>query len=121
MDSPHVVAICSQNSQELFVYGSVIELRSVALLVRKWDLAANHGGVMTTAMDRGREVDTGRTTRRWRVLAAALCAALLAALMPGRYAKHEISSGFIGPVEVFAYRSPGVPVQLAGGERGASN
>ena len=32
----------------------------------------------------------------------------LAVLMPGRYAKHEISSGFIGPVEVFAYRSPGV-------------
>jgi len=30
----------------------------------------------------------------------------LAVLMPGRYAKAEISSGFIGPVEVFAYRSP---------------
>lgn len=32
----------------------------------------------------------------------------LAVLMPGRYAKPEISSGFIGPVEIFAYRSPAV-------------
>ncbi len=31
----------------------------------------------------------------------------LATLMPGRYAKAEISSGFIGPVEIFAYRTPG--------------
>jgi tetratricopeptide (TPR) repeat protein len=36
----------------------------------------------------------------------------LALLMPGRYAKYEISSGFIGPVEVFAYRSPGVDERL---------
>ena len=34
----------------------------------------------------------------------------LAALMPGRYAKAEISSGFIGPIEIFAYRSPGVEI-----------
>jgi TolA-binding protein len=34
----------------------------------------------------------------------------LAVLMPGRYAKAEISSGFIGPVEVFAYRSPAAEV-----------
>jgi hypothetical protein len=32
----------------------------------------------------------------------------LAVLMPGRYAKPEISSGFIGPVQTFAYRSPAV-------------
>lgn len=31
----------------------------------------------------------------------------LAKLMPGRYAKAEISTGFMGPVEVFSYRSPG--------------
>ena len=37
----------------------------------------------------------------------------LAVLMPGRYAKYEISSGFIGPVQVFAYRSPQVPQELA--------
>ncbi len=36
----------------------------------------------------------------------------LATLMPGRYAKAEISSGFIGPVEVFAYRAPGSEVEL---------
>jgi hypothetical protein len=36
----------------------------------------------------------------------------LALLMPGRYAKYEISSGFIGPVEVFAYRSPGADERL---------
>ncbi len=34
----------------------------------------------------------------------------LAELVPGRYAKAEISSGLIGPVEVYAYRSPGVDV-----------
>jgi tetratricopeptide (TPR) repeat protein len=34
----------------------------------------------------------------------------LATLMPGRYAKAEISSGFIGPVEIFAYRSPAVEI-----------
>ena len=36
----------------------------------------------------------------------------LAVLMPGRYAKAEISSGLIGPVEVFAYRAPGAEVVL---------
>jgi tetratricopeptide (TPR) repeat protein len=40
----------------------------------------------------------------------------LAELMPGRYAKFEISSGFIGPVEVFAYRSPEASQELAGVE-----
>ncbi len=30
----------------------------------------------------------------------------LAVLMPGRYAKHEISSGFIGSIEFFSYKSP---------------
>jgi hypothetical protein len=33
--------------------------------------------------------------------------------MPGRYAKAEISSGLIGPVEVFAYRAPGTEPVLA--------
>jgi hypothetical protein len=33
----------------------------------------------------------------------------LADLMPGRYAKFEISSGFIGSMERYAYRSPGAP------------
>jgi tetratricopeptide (TPR) repeat protein len=40
----------------------------------------------------------------------------LGLLMPGRYAKHEISSGFIGPVQVFAYRSPEASQELAGVE-----
>jgi len=40
----------------------------------------------------------------------------LAVLMPGRYAKFEISSGFIGPVDVFAYRSPAASPELAGVE-----
>jgi hypothetical protein len=30
----------------------------------------------------------------------------LSVLMPGRYAKHEISSGYIGSMETYAYRSP---------------
>ncbi len=41
----------------------------------------------------------------------------LAELMPGRYAKAEISAGFMGPVEVFAYRTPAadlVPTTPAG-------
>jgi hypothetical protein len=33
----------------------------------------------------------------------------LAVLMPGRYAKHEISSGFVGSIEQYAYRSPAAP------------
>ncbi len=33
----------------------------------------------------------------------------LSELMPGRYAKSEISSGFVGPVEAYAYRTP-VPI-----------
>ena len=33
----------------------------------------------------------------------------LRVLMPGRYAKHEISSGFIGSIDFYAYRSPGAP------------
>ncbi|MCZ6618177.1 MAG: hypothetical protein O7E57_08590, partial [Gammaproteobacteria bacterium] len=40
----------------------------------------------------------------------------LAVLMPGRYAKVEISSGFVGPVEVFAYRSPALSEKLAGAQ-----
>ena len=45
----------------------------------------------------------------------------LAVLMPGRYAKTEISSGFIGPVEVFAYRSPAARMELAGVESDGTN
>jgi len=30
----------------------------------------------------------------------------LATLMPGRYAKAEVSTGYLGPEEVFAYRTP---------------
>ena len=33
----------------------------------------------------------------------------LAALVPGRYAKSEISSGFIGSIDFFAYRAPNAP------------
>ena len=33
----------------------------------------------------------------------------LAVLMPGRYAKFEISSGFVGSIDHYAYRSPGAP------------
>jgi hypothetical protein len=33
----------------------------------------------------------------------------LAGLMPGRYAKHEISSGFIGSIQTYAYRLPEIP------------
>ncbi|MGE0623541.1 MAG: tetratricopeptide repeat protein [Pseudomonadales bacterium] len=33
----------------------------------------------------------------------------LAVLMPGRYAKHELSSGFVGSIDQYAYRSPQVP------------
>jgi tetratricopeptide (TPR) repeat protein len=33
----------------------------------------------------------------------------LAEVMPGRYAKSEISSGFMGSIDFYAYRSPGAP------------
>lgn len=33
----------------------------------------------------------------------------LAVMMPGRYAKNEISSGFLGSIDVYAYRMPVVP------------
>ncbi len=33
----------------------------------------------------------------------------LAAMVPGRYAKYEISSGFIGSIDTYAYRSPRAP------------
>lgn len=33
----------------------------------------------------------------------------LAVLVPGRYAKSEISSGFVGSIDVFAYREPNAP------------
>jgi len=36
----------------------------------------------------------------------------LANLMPGRYAKTEISSGFLGSIDVYAYRMPVVPEVL---------
>ena len=42
----------------------------------------------------------------------------LADLMPGRYAKNESSGGFVGTVEVYAYRMPIVP-QSPVGEEGA--
>ncbi|HSG64156.1 MAG TPA: tetratricopeptide repeat protein, partial [Gammaproteobacteria bacterium] len=40
----------------------------------------------------------------------------LAALVPGRYAKSEISSGFIGAIDVYAYRAPNAPDLDAGDE-----
>jgi hypothetical protein len=36
--------------------------------------------------------------------------AKLALLMPGRYAKAEVSSGFIPSIDIYAYRSPAAPV-----------
>jgi hypothetical protein len=36
--------------------------------------------------------------------------AKLATLMPARYAKREVSSGFLGSIDRYAYRSPSVPV-----------
>jgi TolA-binding protein len=33
----------------------------------------------------------------------------LAVLMPGRYAKHEMSSGFVGSIQTYAYRMPNAP------------
>jgi cellulose synthase operon protein C len=35
--------------------------------------------------------------------------AKLAILMPARYAKSEVSSGFLGSIDRYAYRSPSVP------------
>ena len=43
----------------------------------------------------------------------------LADLMPGRYAKRETSEGFIGTVEVYAYRMPIAPPEPAEGEEGS--
>ena len=40
----------------------------------------------------------------------------LADMMPGRYAKRETSEGFIGTVEVYAYRMPIAPPEPAEGE-----
>ena len=40
----------------------------------------------------------------------------LADMMPGRYAKQETSEGFIGTVEVYAYRMPIAPPEPAEGE-----
>ena len=42
----------------------------------------------------------------------------LAQLKPGRYAKSEISSGFLGSVDRYAYRRPGAPATIA---QGATN
>jgi hypothetical protein len=42
----------------------------------------------------------------------------LAGLMPGRYAKSETSEGFIGTVEVYAYRMPIAPPEPVEGEDG---
>jgi cellulose synthase operon protein C len=40
----------------------------------------------------------------------------LAELMPGRYAKYEISSGFLGSVDRYAYQVPGAMVEETGDE-----
>jgi tetratricopeptide (TPR) repeat protein len=42
----------------------------------------------------------------------------LADLMPGRYAKDETSEGFLGAIEVYAYRMPIVPPDPVEGEEG---
>ena len=42
----------------------------------------------------------------------------LADLMPGRYAKSETSEGFVGTVEVYAYRMPAAPPEPVEGEEG---
>ena len=41
----------------------------------------------------------------------------LAYLMPGRYAKAEISSGFLGAIDYYAYRMPVVPEIVPGSEQ----
>jgi hypothetical protein len=40
--------------------------------------------------------------------------ARLAGLMPGRYAKAEISSGFLASIDRYAYRSPAAPDAVPG-------
>ncbi len=40
----------------------------------------------------------------------------LAELMPGRYAKHELSTGFMGSIDFYAYRMPIAPELAPGGE-----
>ena len=42
--------------------------------------------------------------------------ARLATLMPGRYAKYEISSGFLGSIDRYVYRQPGRPALVANTE-----
>ena len=42
----------------------------------------------------------------------------LADLMPGRYAKDETSEGFVGAIEVYAYRMPNAPPDPIEGEEG---
>ena len=42
----------------------------------------------------------------------------LADLMPGRYAKDETSEGFLGAIEVYAYRMPNAPPDPVEGEEG---
>jgi cellulose synthase operon protein C len=46
--------------------------------------------------------------------------ARLAVLMPGRYAKTEISSGFLGSLDRYSYRQPEKPASAVGGEAPAS-
>jgi len=36
-------------------------------------------------------------------------------MMPGRYAKSETSEGFLGSIDIYAYRMPIAPPPLAGG------
>jgi len=48
----------------------------------------------------------------------------LALLMPGRYAKYEITSGFVGTIDQYAYRSPLIPdliPSVEGGEISSVN
>jgi len=42
----------------------------------------------------------------------------LADLMPGRYAKFEISTGFLDSIDTYAYRSPGAPDVTDSGQNG---
>ncbi len=42
----------------------------------------------------------------------------LAVMMPGRYAKSEVSSGFLGAIDSYAYRSPVPPSPTPGGAGG---
>ncbi len=45
----------------------------------------------------------------------------LADLMPGRYAKFEISTGFLDSIDTYAYRSPGASALTEGGQAGEQN